>query len=267
MFFYLLLGLLQGSLEWLPVSSQGQILLIGLFYSEFNTELLLRIAFFLHFGTMMVVLIKFRSDWMDVVDYKNDEFTKLREFLVLTTIGTAVTGIPIRILLFDLFESSNFAFMSMIILGLALIATGGFLYLNDKNIGENAFHNLSRRQMILVGMFQGFAIIPGVSRSAVTVSILLFLKIRPHSAFKGSFLISVPAVLGSIGLEILDAFVNDENLFLDINLVGMLFAIITAFVVGYFTIQILLSVARNYKFSKITISMGIIVLIVAMIGF
>ena len=98
--FYLLIGITQGMLEWLPVSSEGQIVLISI-WQGIDSSVAISLAFWLHLGTLGSVLLIFREDWKKIIDLRKEDKEKLRNLIIYSTIGTAIVGIPVRIFLLD----------------------------------------------------------------------------------------------------------------------------------------------------------------------
>ena len=97
---YLLLGLVQGILEWLPVSSEGQIVFLAVL-NGWGTSDALTLAFWLHLGTMFAVIVVYWEEWKRVLQLIKPDDDGMRQFLIITTIGTAITGIPVKIFLED----------------------------------------------------------------------------------------------------------------------------------------------------------------------
>ncbi|MCY3410961.1 MAG: undecaprenyl-diphosphate phosphatase [Candidatus Heimdallarchaeota archaeon] len=263
--FYILLGIIQGILEWLPVSSEGQLVLIALWLEQTTADDALTLAFWLHLGTMTAVLWVFRKEWIQIIDIRQADPEKYRSLLIITTIGTALIGIPIKILLLDLIDVEQVALIFMWIIAISLLLTGGLLYYSrrdrDYDDFSSSLSDLSLRQQFLVGCAQGLTIIPGISRSGTTVSALLLCRQDTESAFRGSFLMAVPASLGSVVLDLLFAILDDEPLIGDLEWWGILIAIFFAFIFGVLTMHSLIRVARKYNFAVITSSLGIFVIL------
>lgn len=262
--FYILLGIVQGVLEWLPVSSEGNLVLITLWMNDFSAEDALSLAFWLHLGTMFAVLVVYRDDWRKILDIRRSDTEGIRSFLVLTTIGTAIVGIPIKIFFIDSLNVHSVSLIVMWVIAISLIITGFLLHYSRKE-GQIGFSgeikDLSKRQQLLLGFAQGFTIIPGISRSGTSISVLIFAKQNTESAFKGSFLMSVPASLGAVTLDIFFSLIEGEPLIGGLDPLGIFVAILMAFIFGIITMQALITVARKYNFSIIVITLGLIVII------
>ncbi len=260
--FYLLIGITQGMMEWLPVSSEGQIVLISI-WQGIDPSVAISLAFWLHLGTLGSVFLIFRKEWTRIIDLRKEDKEKLRNLIIYSTVGTAIVGIPVRIFLLDIVDTESFANIAMIIIAVSLIITGLLIQFSRKthDVNKKSLADLSVKEQLILGFAQGFTIIPGISRSGTTVSALLFMGTDTESSFRGSFIISVPAVLGSVILDILFSFIDNEPLLGGLNSVGIILSILMAFIFGVVTIKILLNVAKNYNFALLVIILGILILL------
>jgi undecaprenyl-diphosphatase len=254
--------LVQGILEWLPISSEGQLVLLALWLDEMSEDAALSLAFWLHLGTMFAVILTYKSLWRGILDPRTEDNENLRSFLFFTTLGTGIVGVPIRLLLFEVINLQSVAFIVMWIIGFALIFTGILIHYSRKSDGMRELSDLSVREQLIVGFWQGLTIIPGISRSGTTISALLFLRVKPLDSFKGSFLMAVPAILGAVVLDVFFSLHDNESLFSELQFQGIALGVITAFITGFYSMKVLLIVAHKHDFSKIAISMGLIIIII-----
>ncbi len=250
-----ILGFVQSLLEWLPVSSQGFIILIAINVFGESAEVALRIAIYFHLGTALAVLIKYRNFYIDAL--MNDR-TKLR-YLVYATIGTALTGVPLYFLLKEIFTDFNGMIVTLLI-GITLLVTATLLRMG--RIKQSDKLNMDERSVkdeILVGCVQGCAILPGISRSGSTLTYLILRGYNKEDAFHMSFVISLPAVAASI---VFDMIFEDTSLIFDWE--NLIIVLLVA-VVGYITMDLLLRFARKVSFDYICYLLGIITLVLASI--
>jgi len=244
----LLAGLLQGIFEWLPVSSEG---VITLFLTQIGGQGAIRsvnIAIWLHLGTMLAALIYFRQDFSSIIKQvpvylrqavKGQLFTdknaSLTSFILLATLITAALGGAIYVSI--AIYLANYPRLFTLLMALALLATGFLRYYRptaSKREGEIGLIDATS-----LGLFQALSVIPGVSRSGITVFGLFLRDFDAKSAFKLSFLLSVPAVLiANIGL----GFLSGWQFSVELLLAGLV-----SFVVGYLTISLLLEVADRLE--------------------
>jgi len=189
----LLLGLIQGLTEFLPVSSSGHIVILGKFLQVDN---LLFLNIILHTGSLLAIFLFFFKDIIGL--FSSFSYSKNKSlYLVVATIPTAIIGLFIK-KYYSLMEDIVFVSFMLIVTGVILLTTR--LAKEKKDIGiVGAF---------VIGVFQGIAVIPGISRSGITISTGLHLGMKREDAFNFSFLIVIPAILGAILLETLDVIKN-----------------------------------------------------------
>ncbi|RKX29379.1 MAG: undecaprenyl-diphosphate phosphatase [Candidatus Zixiibacteriota bacterium] len=232
-----LLGILQGLTEFLPVSSSGHLVLtqaiLGVKEPGVSFELLV------HLGTLLAVLVYFRQRIFQLVIsiFRNDMKTERRilGYLIIGTIPAGLAGL----LLNDLFEE---AFSSPMFTSAMLIATG-FILLSTRFVKQlNKAVRLP--SAIVMGIGQAIAILPGISRSGSTIASGLLLGVKPEEAAEFSFLLAIPAILGAVVLK------SNELLALDSSLVPQyLLGTILAFVFGLLAVIILMRIIRQGRFA------------------
>jgi len=246
-----IVGAIQGFLEFLPVSSSGNVSLILMNFLKLTPSESFSLSIFLHLGTLLAVLVYFRNDIINIL--KNIKTDKTSHFLIVSTILTGVVGVPIYIVLKSIFENIQLD-IGNIIIGLFLIATGiilkyrlksGFKKVEDSNIWD----------MIVAGVAQGISIIPGISRSGSTLAVLLGRDFDKEEALRISFLMSIPAIIGGIILEANDAaFVANTYP-----------ALISAFITSIIVIKLLLEFAKRLNFSYFCIGLGAITVAISLL--
>jgi undecaprenyl-diphosphatase len=230
-------GLLQGIFEWLPISSQGNI--IGALFLFFNTnpEEALQIAVMLHIGTLLAAIIYFKKEIKEMLftKRKEKETQQMLKFIIIATIATAITAVPSYLLLEKILGTS--IALVLLLLAVLLIITG-LIQLFRKKIGNG---EVNWKNAILTGLGQGFSVLPGVSRSGTTTSVLLFRGFEPEKAFRVSFLMSIPAVLlAELGYGIIKGFIINEM---------ALLAMIIAFIIGLASMDLLIKMAKKINFA------------------
>jgi undecaprenyl-diphosphatase len=247
----LLLGIVQGITEWLPVSSSGHLAIIEHFLG-IEQPLLMNI--FLHIGTLIVVFIVFYQDIIRIVkailrlDFKS-EHGRLALFIIIGSVPTALIGYFFH----DVFASF---FTSMKVISIALIVTGVMLFFSERFEGKR---ELDWIDSLIIGAAQGIAIIPGISRSGATISSALISGIDKKKAARFSFLLMVPAVIGAAILEFDSAAIGAD-------LVPIVIGTLTAVIVGYLSLKFLLRVIMKHRFhafSYYCLAIGILLLIYA----
>lgn len=245
----IVLGVIQGVTEWLPVSSKAMVTLAGKFLFGMEYQDALGSAIFLHSGTLIAATIYFRKDLSGIARSALDRDAKkdLLVFLAIATLITGILGTPL------LFIALNFEFpewLFTLIIGVLLLGMG-ILQKSRKGGTET---RLRPKNAAVAGFAQGLAGIPGVSRSGTTLAALMGEGYSLEDAMRLSFLMSIPAVMGvEFALPVLKG---------GFEVSGPLVAgSIAAGIVGYFTIDALLKVAARPDFYKMTLALGVFVII------
>lgn len=266
---YLILAILQGFLEWLPISSSGQVFLVSMNLFGLTPEEAYSLAIWLHLGTTIAVLLKFRLDFFKIIKsflpktyLVNELDIKKRNWLIYATLGTAITGIPLY-LIFKIIISGTFSALqgdviTLIISGL-LIITGLILLKSRKIYGKNTIEEIPQKEILkdsfISGLIQGTSILPGISRSGVTVSAILLERYNQDNALKLSFLMSVPVAFASI---IVDIIFGGSQILVILNPFLIIITLLISFIVGYLTIGFLLFVAQKISFGYFCIIYGVV---------
>ena len=244
----LITGTLQGILEWLPVSSEGNLVILLSQMFGYSVEETLNTAIFLHLGTGVAALIYFRDQVWGILTMSTPEDKDMFFKLSAMTILTGLVGFPIFMLL-NISAAIGEALLALT--GIALIITG--LLQRETTKSKKNGVELSWSLSFLLGVAQGLAIIPGLSRSGFTTSIMLFRDFDGERAFRTSFLMSIPASFAAaIGLMLVKGVQPDIYSGL---------AALTAALVGYLTIGRLLAFAKRISFWKICVGLGALAII------
>jgi undecaprenyl-diphosphatase len=229
-----ILAVIQGLTEWLPISSSGH-LVIAQKILGLNLPLILDVI--LHAGTAVVILVVFRKDVTDIIRalVKRDFESEGGKLALYISVGS----VPIAFVGYFLHDFLESLFNNLLAIGLALLFTGFILFFSEKRQGNR---RLCILDSLLVGLAQAVAIIPGVSRSGLTIATGLLRKIDKTAAFKFSFLLSVPAVIGAIVLESRDLVVSN------IDIIPLFVGAIISLIVGFFSLKILQKIVMREKF-------------------
>ena len=281
----LILGAVQGIAEWLPISSEGITMFLMINAFGKNPSDAISYAIFLHFGTMLAAILKFKGDFSHILASfaRKKRENSMLSIILIATLFTGLTAVPLYIAIkYGSVAVSGKVFSLLI--GALLILTGFILGAPERRerserrkgkgesgVGERGgsskssesdayrgAEELSHFESALLGAAQGCAILPGISRSGTTIAFLLLRKIRQEDALKISFIISVPAVLGAVFIDLIGN-VQDFNLIIGISM------LISSFIFGYATIDVLLRFASIVKFSKFCISLGLIAIIITIL--
>jgi undecaprenyl-diphosphatase len=248
----IILGVIQGLTEFLPVSSSGHLVLFQKMFGMKHAELFFDVA--VHLGTLVAVIVVFRLEIKKIIKalvqliflagpkitilqkVESDPQLKMALLIVIGSIPTAILGFLFAGIVDRLFTSG-------LNTGLMLIVTGLLLWLTRQKVAskEQAQSNrLTPKNALIIGTVQGLAIIPGISRSGSTISIGLMLGIDREIAARYSFLLSIPAIIGAGLLSFKDSLFQ-KDLAIETALLGAL----TAALVGYAALKALLQMVKK----------------------
>lgn len=230
----IILGMVQGITEFLPISSSGHLVILQKFLGINEGQLTFNI--FLHLGTLVPVIVIFKKDIIEIFNFKKGK----NHLLWLLFIGTIPAGF-LGYLFKDFFEK---LFSSPFITGFMLILTGFILFFSEKI--KDLYKNLedfNSFNAVVVGLAQALAIIPGISRSGSTIASAIFQNLKKEEAARYSFLLSIPVIGGASILNLKELF--STNFSLQIGWIPIIIGTFTAAGAGYFAIKYLLHILRN----------------------
>jgi len=257
----IILAIIQSITEWLPISSSGHLVIVQQLW-DLNVPVSFDVT--LHIGTLIAVLVFLRRDVAKILkavvrlDFKTEE-GKLAALIFVGSIPTAVMGFLFQ----DLFESF---FSNLLAVGVAFMLTGCILYASklsrDRNKSINYFDAL------LIGTAQGIALIPGISRSGITISTGLLRRVKKEKAFQYSFLLYIPAVIGAaIGTSVTEW----KNLAAtEIDVLSIVFGLVITAIVGYVFLKMLFKVVTKEKFHVFAYycwALGLIIILTRILTF
>ncbi len=255
-FWNIIVALVQGLLEWLPVSSEGHVILFARIFGGVSAEDALTIAVWLHLGSSAAVVLNFRKTIFNMFTLRD---RRLLKHILLATIATAITAVPLYLWLREtitLFQGQ----MINSLVGLLLILTSILLYITVRRgriLGPLSFSSpVDEQKAISAGLAQGLAVLPGLSRSAVTMCALLLQRVEKVTTLRFSFLMSVPAVMGILVFDILVGNVGA----IAIPLLDLILMEIIVFVVSILCMQALIRLAARVEFWHLCLVLGVIAL-------
>jgi len=249
----IIVALLQGLVEWLPISSEGQVVFFIYNFTSVDQNQVLPLVVWLHLGTALAVILRYPRTILDIISLKDKKLTRL---LFIATIATAITAIPLYIFLKNSIAVFQGEILNVLV-GTLLLITALVLYLPSHRDSETQSVEVKEptdREALLTGLVQGSSVLPGLSRSGVTVSALLMQKIDRETALRFSFLMSVPAVIGVLALDLLTGSGIPANL----SVLDLIIVEVIVFIVGLGSMEFLLRVARRVNFWKLCLFLGLI---------
>ncbi len=249
----ILAGLLQGLLEWLPVSSSGQVTLFlaGLF--GYSVSEAYRISLFLHFGTLISAVVFFHSDVFKAIKgLLTLRFNPIARLWVFATIFSLMVGFPLYLLYNRVASGLNLDIVSVFI-GVLLIVMGFFMKKATVS-GRRVLDNMTLYDYLFLGIAQGIAVLPGVSRSGITILVLLALGFSSWEAVRTSFLASIPVIFfASVYTGLSEGFILEY---------ASILALLSAFIAGILGIAIMAFLSRKLPLYYFPITAGVIVLVI-----
>lgn len=269
----ILLGLVQGLTEFLPVSSSGHLAIFGkILGTNLDSEIYFNVL--LHLGTLIAIIIVFHEDiWHMIQEFfqmlliifanfivfikrrrgdtkytyfkvVNSNYKKLVLMIIISTIPTGLIGLLGR-------NFTELATNTLWFVGICLMITSGILMLADKKSDNTMKINKAKySDAYFIGVAQGVATLPGISRSGATIATGMMLGFNKQLAIKYSFLMSIPAVLGAVIVELAG---NKNVVFGSAVLPGYVLGTITAAVSGYFAIKFMLRLIKNKSYKGFSI--------------
>jgi len=266
-FYGILLGAVQGITEFLPISSTGHLILIEKLLGISQENFGLTFDALLHLGTLISLLWFFKKDWLNIIttpfrlkDKKNSQDLNLIKLLIVATIPGALFGLVLE-------KKVETVFRSPLLVGISLIVFSFVLVVVEKwSQKSKTIKDLKTKDAILTGFAQAVALIPGVSRSGITIAAGMWEGLTREQAAKFTFLISAPIIAGAGGKKLIDVILLSLNRQMPQGELGFyLLGMLSAAVFGYLTIKYFLKfISSNslYPFIYYRIFLGLLVIFV-----
>lgn len=227
----IILGIVQGVTEFLPISSTAHLILFPWFFNWSGEVDTLTFDVALHAGTLLSLILFFWKDWIELVAKKH----RLLGLIILASIPAGVAGFFLN----DIVEN---CLRKPLIISMMLIAVGFLMLIAEKASKHKDIEKTGLKDAVIIGIAQAIAIIPGVSRSGITISAGLFRGFEREVAARFSFLLSTPLIAGATMLHFKKAFTSHGNHDLWLFAIGF----ITSFITGFIAIKLLLKFLKRY---------------------
>ena len=232
----IILAVLQGLTEFIPVSSSAHLILFPWFFNWEGAVNTLSFDIALHFGTLISLLFYFRNDWIRLLKTARKKDGMLWK-IIIATIPAGTAGV----LMHDWIEQNR----SPVLIIFTLCLVSVLMILSERNYAGSrraGIENISLKNALFIGIAQAFALVPGVSRSGITIVAGLSKGLKRADAAKFSFLLGTPAVAGASLLEAKNL-IGSDNLEIDIFMLGIIISAVT----GYFVIKYLILFLQNHS--------------------
>lgn len=243
----IIIGIVQGLTEFLPISSSGHLVILQKLLKIDLPGNLVEVS--THLGTLLSIILIYNNDIYDlIISFKSSKTKDYILLVVIATIPSVVFVLIAKSFILTIFESSRSV-------SFALIFTGIILFIS--HYGNYTIKKLNISKGMIIGIFQALAILPGISRSGMTISIALLLGIKNVEAAKFSFMLAIPAIFGAAILTLVETDLNE----IDDLIFPLIVAAFIAFLSGYYALKFLIKILNNgkfYYFSIYCIFLGII---------
>lgn len=247
----IILGIVQGLTEFLPVSSSGHLILFKKLFGIDQEQFGLTFDIALHFATLIAVFVVF---WPDIVAILKKPVQKLTGLLIIATIPAVFVGLFLDDYIEEISQSGGF-------LGFAFLFTAALMFFSQKIPSKSKNLDMMKySDAAVIGLMQGVAVMPGISRSGSTTSAGLIMGVEKAASMRFAFLMSIPVILGSAVLGVKDIATNPEP----INWAPVLAGMLAAGVSGYFAVRFMLNFFKKRSlniFSVYVAVLGILILI------
>jgi len=236
----IILGIIQGLTEFLPVSSSGHLEIVKAILGEEKESMLMTVI--LHFATALATIIVFRKDlaviFGGLFQFKNNESFQFSLKIVFSMIPAAIIGVLFNDEIETLFGGK------LTLVGGMLLVTGVLLFLADKAKGSSK--QVGIKEAILIGVSQAIAILPGISRSGATISTSVLLGIDKEKSARFSFLMVVPLIFGKMAKDVLSGEITTTDTHFLSLLIGFIFAFITGMIACTWMIKLVKNSQLKY---------------------
>ena len=263
----IILGIVQGVSEWLPISSKTQIIIISTYLLKLNFSQAYAFGLFMEIGTVFAAIIYFRKEVLSLIKvlFGGDPKSRpLFKFVLISTIFTGIIGGALYMVVDSLQGAYNIG-LPMLVLGIILIGDALFIQYSRSKYRKNKNRKTVNQMTILdyavVGIAQGISALPGVSRSGATTSALLLLDVETDEAFRLSFIDMILATIGAILLTIIVSRASIVSSIASIGVYGLLISIAVATLISLFFIGFLLNIAKKSSIVYLILTLGIIALV------
>jgi undecaprenyl-diphosphatase len=256
----IILGLIQGTTEWLPISSTGHLRLAEIFLG-LSVPLLFDVT--LHVGTLLVTIIYFRVDIKKVLQALwHRDFRSEHGRLILPII---VGSIPTGIIALTVGNDLDVLFSTLTLLGAGLLVSG--IVLLSSKFGVERKDTITLPMALLLGIMQGLSIVPSISRTALVIGVALLLGLKRDVVFRFSFLLSIPAVIGALGVTLYQG----EGLSLaGINTIDIIASLAVTVAISFLALKLLyktLAANKFYLWSIYCFALGAVLVVLSLWGF
>ena len=252
-FKFIFLAIIQGISEFLPISSSGHLVLFENLYN-FQANEMITFNLVVHLGTLLAIICFFFQDLQEISKgvikewkiFQFNDYNKILLFILLADLPAIIVGLTLRNYIISLHYNILIIAICFLVTAIILQLTFWVKEPKEEKIDNilQAFSKLNIKIILLIGIAQSLALLPGISRSGITIATALFLKVNRNIANKFSFIISIPLILGAFILEFSNSFANISVNYLFIYILSFFIA----FLFGFFSLKVLSYIMKTNKF-------------------
>ena len=255
----IILGIVQGATEFIPISSSGHLVLTREIFGWEDPGVIFDI--FLHLGTLVAVLIYFRKDWLKIIRnlFSKNGDRRLLIYLIIATIPAFAIGPFLNNYIENIFRDILWVAAFLIITGFTFLCVEKF---SDYKIEKKTTAKMTWLDALLIGLVQVLALIPGISRSGITIAAGMFRSLKRTEATRFSFLMATLAIAGA---GVFGALKATNGSYLDGYLIEIMVGLIVSAVVGYLSIKYLMKFLAQHRLNALAIyliGLGLILIII-----
>jgi len=261
----IVLGLVQGITEWIPISSKTQDTFVYLRLLNGDPNAVVPILLYLHLGTVIAAAIYFRKEIMELILGFVKRPAELRAhadgrigFLFTALLFTGVVGVPLLLIEKKFFPSLD-AGLLFVLMGVGLAVTGAMLMV-QKGVKLRKIEGVGWKDGILTGLLQGFSVLPGISRAGTSTSGLIYRGFDSESSFHLSFLLSIPTVVFA------EMLLSVNGSLASFPVTDGLLLVFFSFVFGYLTLDALLKIVRRANLAYVALALGLLMIAAGLMG-
>lgn len=244
----LILGLIQGLTEFLPVSSSGHLFLGQVILGVESKEPLL-FTIVVHFATALSTIVVFKTDilriFKDLLAFKNNDGTRYSLFIVLSMIPAVLVGLTLEDAIENITKPENQT-LGLLVVGFCLLFTAALLYFSHR--ASEGGKKVNTKNAIIIGIAQAIATLPGVSRSGATIATGLLAGLTRESAARFSFLMVIPVIFGVMAKKTLDI-ASGKKVIEDIAMLPLIIGFFAAFLAGWAACKWMIQIVKRAKLS------------------
>lgn len=246
--YVLILGIIQGITEFLPISSSGHLMLVSNIFGIEEGSVFFSVL--LHFASLIAVVVVF---WKDIIDILKNPLGKDMQNILIATIPTVIIALIVEFV----FDESSL----MLFVGFGFLISAAVIFITSMLQKKKTCLNLeiSKKQALIVGFVQGLAVFPGISRSGSTICACLTQGIDREKSAKFSFLISIPIIIGGMGFEIIKGI---KDGFGDVGFLPCIVGFVAAFLVALFSIKIMMKLIKKGSWFIFSIYLFVLAIVV-----